>query len=180
MSRSTIIGGLALTALACGAFGAVSASAQTKATLTDPQIAHIVYTADTIDIENGELALKKSKNTRVDAFARDMIRDHTAVNEKALALVKKLNVTPADNATSQSLVKQADAERAKLSALNGAAFDKAYIANEVAFHKEAIGEVETTLIPSAQNAELKGLLQAGLKIFQGHLQHAEQLDAALK
>ena len=37
-----------------------------------------------------------------------MIRDHKAVNEKALALVKKLNVTPADNEISKSLTGQAD------------------------------------------------------------------------
>ena len=180
MSRSTIIGGLALAALACGAFGAVSASAQTSTALTDPQIAHIAYTADTIDIQNGELALKKSKNKDVRAFAEDMVRDHTAVNQKALALVKKLHVTPADNATSRSLVKQADAERAKLAALNGAAFNKAYAANEVAYHKEVNGALETTLIPSAHNAELKSLLEVGLKIFQGHEQHAEELVATLK
>ena len=180
MSRSTLIGGVALTALACGIFGAVSASAQTSAALTDPQIAHIAYTADTIDIQNGELALKKSKNKDVRAFAEDMVRDHTAVNQKALALVKKLNVTPADNATSRSLVKQADAERAKLAALNGAAFNKAYAANEVAYHKEVNGALETTLIPSAHNPELKSLLEVGLKIFQGHEQHAEELVATLK
>lgn len=147
---------------------------------SDAQIAHIAYTGDSIDIKNAKLALTKSKNADVRAFANDMVRDHTAVNDKALALVKKLNVTPEDNATSKSLVKQQDEERAKLSKLSGAAFDKAYIDNEVAFHKRVIGVLETTLIPSAQNAELKSLLQTGVKIFQGHEQHAEQLARSLK
>jgi putative membrane protein len=42
------------------------------------------------------------------------------------------------------------------------------------------GALETLLIPSASNAELKSLLQTGLKIFQGHQQHAEHVAAELK
>ncbi len=80
------------------------------------------------------------------AFAEDMQRDHAAVNEQALALVKKLKVTPEDNATSQALTKQAAAKRAELAKLNGAAFDKAYVDNEVAYHKTVNGALETQLI----------------------------------
>src|SRR4051812_22015132 len=75
------------------------------ASLTDPQISHIAYTAGDIDIKNAELALKKTHNADVKTFAEDMVRDHTEVNNQALALVKKLNVTPEDNDTSKSLVK---------------------------------------------------------------------------
>ena len=92
---------------------------------------------------------------------------------KALDLLKKLKVTPEDNDTSRALSKAAAEKRAELSKLDGAAFDKAYMANEVAYHKTVNGALETTLIPSASNPELKSLLQTGLKIFQGHEQHAE-------
>ena len=109
-----------------------------------------------------------------------MVRDHTAVNEKALALVKKLNVTPEDNNTSQALSKQAAAKSAELAKLNGAAYDKAYINNEVAYHKTVNDALQNTLIPGASNSELKGLLTTGLKIFQGHQQHAEQIAAGFK
>ena len=157
-----------------------AALAQGAAKPTDPQIAHIAYTAGQLDIEAAKQALSKSKNKDVRAFAEDMVRDHTAVNDKALALVKKLNVTPEDNGTSRALTKQAADKRAELSKLNGADFDKAYVANEVAYHTTVNGALETTLIPSATNPELKSLLQTGLKIFQGHQQHAEQVAAALK
>ncbi len=154
--------------------------AQAAAEPTDPQIAHIAYTAGLLDIEAAKQAISKSTNKDVRAFAEDMVRDHTAVNDKALALVKKLNVTPEDNDTSRALTKQAAEKRAELSKLSGAEFDKAYIANEVAYHKTVNGALETTLIPSASNPELKSLLQTGLKIFQGHQQHAEEVAAALK
>ncbi len=147
---------------------------------TDPQIAHIAYTAGVIDIAAAKQALSKASNKDVKAFAQDMVRDHEAVNKQALDLVKKLNVTPQDNDTSKTLSKNAADKLAELGKLNGAAFDKAYIANEVAYHKAVNSALETTLIPNANNAELKSLLQTGLKIFQGHEQHAEHVAAELK
>ncbi len=167
--------GLAALCLISGA-----AFAQNGAKTTDPQIAHIAYTAGQLDIEAAKQALAKSKSKEVRSFAEDMVRDHTAVNKQALDLVKKLNVTPQDNDTSRALTKQAAAKRAELEKLNGAAFDKAYVANEVAYHKTVNGALESTLIPSASNGELKSLLQTGLKIFQGHEQHAEHVSASLK
>jgi putative membrane protein len=147
---------------------------------TDPQIAHIAYTAGVIDIAAAKQALAKASGKDVKAFAGDMVRDHEAVNKQALALVKKLNVTPEDNDTSRSLSKQAADKLAELAKLKRAEFDKAYVANEVAYHKAVDGALEALLIPSASNAELKSLLQSGLKIFQGHEQHAEHVAAALK
>jgi putative membrane protein len=148
--------------------------------LTDPQIAHIAYTAGNIDIAAAKQALTKASNKDVKAFAQDMVRDHEAVNKQALDLVKKLNVTPEDNDTSKSLSKQADEKLAELSKLSGAAFDKAYVASEIAYHKAVNSALETKLIPSASNAELKRLLETGLKLFQGHQQHAEHVAAGLK
>lgn len=157
-----------------------SAALAQDAKPTDPQIAHIAYTAGVIDITAAKQALEKSENKAVKAFAADMVRDHEAVNDKALALVKKLKVTPEDNDTSRTLSKNATAKLKELAALKGAAFDKAYIDNEVAYHKAVDSALETLLIPSASNAELKSLLQTGLKIFQGHEQHAEHVAAELK
>ena len=147
---------------------------------TDPQIAHIAYTAGVIDIAAAKQALAKGSNKEVKSFAQDMVRDHEAVNKQALDLVKKLNVTPEDNDTSKTLSKQAADKLSELGKLKGAEFDKAYVANEVAYHKAVNGALETLLIPSASNAELKSLLQTGLKIFQGHQQHAEQVAATTK
>ena len=147
---------------------------------TDPQIAHIAYTAGTIDIAAAKQALAKSHTKAVRDFAQEMVRDHSAVNAKALALVKKLHVTPQDNPTSDALTKQATAERNKLSHLSGAAFDRAYVDNEVAYHKTVDGALESTLIPSAKNGELKSLLETGLALFREHLAHAEHVAKALK
>ena len=147
---------------------------------TDPQIAHIAYTAGALDVEAAKLALKKSHNPAVREFASEMVRDHEAVNEKALALVKKLGVTPQPNATSEGLAKQAAETRAKLAKLNGKAFDRAYASNEAAYHNTVNGTLKSTLIPSADNGELKSLLETGLTLFGEHQMHAEHLAAELK
>jgi putative membrane protein len=147
---------------------------------TDPQIAHIAYTAGVIDVAAAKQALAKTSNKEVKAFAENMVSDHESVNKLALDLCKKLKVTPEDNDTSKTLSKNAADKLAELAKLNGADFDKAYVANEVAYHKAVDGALETTLIPDASNAELKSLLQTGLKIFQGHELHAEHIAAALK
>ena len=146
---------------------------------TDPQIAHIAYTAGVIDIAAAKQALAKSHNAAVRAFAEEMARDHQAVNDQALALVGKLKVTPAPNATSASLEAGAKAAEERLAKLDGAAFDRAYAANEVAYHKAVNGALHDTLIPSADNGELKSLLETGLTLFREHQAHAEHLAATL-
>ena len=148
--------------------------------INDAQIAHIAYTAGQIDIDAAKQALTKSKNAEVIAFAETMERDHQAVNDKALALVKKLGVTPEDNPTSQSLTKNAADKLAALDKLDGAAYDVAYIDNEVAFHQAVIAALNDTLIPATQNAELKTLLEGAVPLFNEHEQHAEMLAKTLK
>lgn len=174
MKSSMIFLAAASVSLAAAAFAAPAAKPN------DAQIAHIAYTAGNLDIEAANQALSISHNADVRAFAQEMVRDHTAVNDKALALVKALHVTPENNPTSQSLTTGADAERATLGKLSGAAFDKAYVANEVAYHHTVNTALADTLIPDAQNAQLKSLLQTGLALFQQHEMHAEHLAAELK
>lgn len=164
---------------AAAAVAVIAAPAIAQQAPTDPQIAHIAFTAGQIDIEAGKLALRKSKNPQVRAFAEEMVRDHTAVNEQALALLGKLKVKPEANATSAALSSGAADTLKRLQGLDGAAFDRAYVANEVAFHRTVNGALSGTLIPAAKNGELRGLLETGLKLFGEHQKHAEHLAAEL-
>lgn len=157
------------------AAGLSGAAATQNAGPTDPQIAHIAYTAGQIDIAAGKQALAKSKNKQVRAFAQEMVRDHAAVNDQALALVKRLNVTPEANPTSAALSAAGAEKLRQLAKLKGSAFDRAYVQNEVAYHQTVNGALSGTLIPNADNAELKSLLRTGLKLFSEHQRHAEQL-----
>ena len=150
-----------------------------QAGLNDLEIAHAAYTADVIDIEYANLALAKTKNPKVRRFAELMIRDHTAVNEGAAALLAKLNVQPQDNAFSQALIAGATAKKAELNALNGTAFDRAYAANELAYHQVVNKTVGETWIPAVQNGEVKAFLTQALVTFRIHQDHAAHMVTAL-
>ncbi|HYD26097.1 DUF4142 domain-containing protein [Brevundimonas sp.] len=147
---------------------------------TDAQIAHIAYTAGQLDVAAARQALEKSTNPEVRAFAELMARDHAAVNDQAVALVTRLRVTPEANPVSAALTEAAAATHARLDALEGEAFDAAYVANEVAFHETVNTALSGTLIPQADNAELKALLETGLTLFQSHQAHAEHLAASVR
>ena len=146
---------------------------------TDPQIAGIVVTANQIDVDAGKIAKSRSKNKEVQDFAQLMITDHTAVNKQASALVKKLGVKPADSDTSKSLKKAAADTAKKLKALKGAQFDKAYVDNEVVYHQQVLDAIDKVLIPNADNAELKGLIEKVRPAIAAHLEHAKHLQASL-
>jgi putative membrane protein len=147
---------------------------------TDPQIAMIAVVADNVDIDAGKLAKDKAQDAAVKELAEMMISDHTEVNEKATALVKKLGVTPEESDLSKTLKANGDKQLAKLKGLSGAEFDKAYVDNEVAYHTAVIDVVSKTLIPNTKNAELKQLLESAAPIFKQHLEHAKAVQASLK
>ncbi len=145
--------------------------------ITDAQIASIVVTANQVDIDAGTLAHARSRTDAVKTFAQLMVTDHTGVNKSAVDLVTRLEVTPQDNPTSQSLKAGGEKHLALLKTLEGAAFDKAYVDHEVAYHQQVIDALDKVLIPGATNAELKALLVKVHPAFVAHLEHAKHLQA---
>ena len=138
-------------AVAVTLFSAAFAASAQSGGPNDAQIAAIVVTANQVDIDAGKLAESKGKNKDVRAFGKMMVTDHTGVNKAATDLVTKLKVKPEDNPTAQSLKKGGQDNVAKLK----------------------------TLIPSAQNAELKALLVKVRPAFVAHLDHAKQVQSEL-
>lgn len=172
--KSTYMGWILVAALS----GCASAATDTGP--TDAQIAAIVVTANQVDVYAGKLAAATSRSKDVRSFANLMVTDHNAVNRSATALVQKLNVKLQSNHISGQLQSTGDANLAKLKTLKGAAFDKAYVDNEVTYHQAVIDALDKTLIPSADNAELKALLIKVRPAFVAHLTHAKHLQSQLK
>ena len=176
MMKSSI---LSFASLLIIAGGAVAQGAAPAAGPNDAQIASIVVTANQVDIDAGKLAEAKGSTPDVKAFGKQMVTDHSGVNQQAVALVTKLKVTPEDNPTSQSLKSAGDTNVANLKTLKGVAFDKAYIDNEVAFHQQVLDAVDKTLIPGASNEELKALLVKARPMFVDHIEQARKLQASV-
>ncbi len=151
--------------------------AQGTPKLSDPEIASVAVVANQIDIGYAEIAKKKSKDSDVLKFAQTMADDHKAIIAQAVALVTKLRVTPKDNAVSKQLLSDAEKTKKILNSKSGKAFNKAYIDNEVAYHKAVIAAVEGLLIPQAQNSELKALLEKVVPTLKAHLGHAEMVQS---
>ncbi len=174
-----ILVALSLTALFVGCSTAKPDKVTKQEKLTDANIAAIVVGANNIDISAGNIALKRSSNKQVIEFANRMIIDHQSVLASAIELVTKLGITPVNNDLVFTLAEQSKNHEAVLNNLTGAAFDKAYIDHEVAYHQAVIGVIENQLIPSAQNAELKALLVSVLPAFKAHLQHCQMIAKSL-
>ena len=178
MKSSTL---LFVTALLLGAAPVFAqGTAPAAAPPNDAQIAHIVVTANQVDIDAGKVAETKGHDKDVRAFGKQMVTDHTGVNKQAVALVTKLKVTPQDNPTSQSVKSGGEENLKNLKGLKGAAFDKAYIDNEVAYHEHVLDAIDKVLIPNAKNEELKALIVKVRPAFVGHLEHAKKIQATLK
>ena len=166
---------LLLTFAVCPALPAQSAATD----LSDPEVAHVAVTANSIDIDLAKLAQPRIHNPAVKQFATTMITDHSAVNAQAAALATKLGVTPQDNAVSQSLLTGATEARATIEPLKGKAFDKAYIDREVGYHQAVLDALDTLLIPTTENPELKQLLLDVRPAIAAHLEHAKRLQSTL-
>jgi putative membrane protein len=158
---------------------APSAETSQAPAITDPQIAHIVVTANSSASAMGELAKTKARSSAVKAFAQTMITDYGAVNQQAVKLAQRLKVTPEANDVSRQLQQGADEARTGLESKSGAAFDRAYMEREVQYHQAVLDALDKTLIPGAQNAELKALLQGARPAFAAHLERAKQIQGTL-
>jgi putative membrane protein len=145
----------------------------------DAQIAAIVVAANQADIDAGKVAENMASNPQVKSFGKQMVTDHTGVNKQATDLVTKLGVKPEDNPTAQSLKTGAEENVRHLKTLKGAAFDKAYIDHEIAYHQQVLDAVDKTLIPNAKNDQLKALLVKVRPAFVAHLEHAKHLKESL-
>lgn len=148
--------------------------------INDPQIAAIVVTANQVDVDAGALAAARAASPEVKQFAERMVTDHESVNRSATELAARLKLTPEENDTSRALKAGGEKNLAALKKLTGAAFDKAYVDHEVAYHAQVLEALDKTLVPNAANAELKALLVKVRPAFVAHLEHARQIQRALK
>ena len=154
-------------------------TATQAAVMTDGNIVAIFIAANDADIKNGEQAKGKAQSKQVKDFADRMIQDHTQAKTEANDLANRLGITPTDDENSRMLVSDTDAMRDSLGQMKGSAYDRNYVDDEVAIHEKVLTTLDTALIPNAQNAELKALLQKARPVIQSHLDHAKSLQSAM-
>jgi putative membrane protein len=169
----------ALVVLASFLAGAQAKSKADARAPSDAQIAGILVATNQVDIDAGKLARSRSNNRDVQRFADQMVKVHTAANQRATTLAKKLNVKPQDTEASRKLKTAGRDRQEQLRGIQGADFDRAYIDHEIAHHEQVLDALDKVLIPAARNAQLKELLQKARPAVAEHLEHAKILQAAL-
>lgn len=165
--RNAVLGAVLLPFLAAGPGGAQG--------LDDAAIVGIFDAANSWDIETGSLAASKASRETVKSFGQMLARDHESVRKQGRDLAAKLDVTPTPVAAEFALKQNHEAAMSKLKELSGAAFDRAFLEHEVAFHKAVIDAVTTTLLPAIRNAELKAFVTKVAPAFEAHMKQAEAL-----
>jgi putative membrane protein len=148
-------------------------------TLSDAQIAGVTAAAHKGEIQAAQLARKQSKNSHVKSFASQMIKQHTNAQKMEAQLGAKAGITPADSDLSSQVTQDSADAASKLQGLSGKEFDKAYAQGQVDAHQKVLDTLDNTLIPSAQNPDLKALLQKERGVVATHLEHAKKLNDSL-
>lgn len=168
-----VAGALSLAPRAVHAQGPAPAAAPAS-TLNDPTIVAIFDAANSWDMETGALGARKGTTKAVRDFGAQLVRDHRAVRQQGRDLAAKLGVTPTPP-KDFALAKDHAAAMRQLEAAHGREFDRAFLQNEVRFHKAVIDAVNQTLMPSLHNEQVKDLVKQVAPAFQAHMQMAQHM-----
>jgi putative membrane protein len=142
------------------------------AKLDDPTIIAIFDAANTWDMETGAIAKEKATTPELREFGAMLVHDHQMVRQQGRDLVKKLGVHPTPP-KDFAMAKDHAAALATLRSAKGAAFDRAFLEHEVAFHKAVIDAVTTTLLPALKNEEARALVTKVAPAFKAHMDAAQ-------
>ena len=167
MARDSRLG-LALTTAAL-ALMASAGVAQTSLSDTDRQFIEQAAEGGHAEVSMGQSAAK-SENPAVSAFGKQMIADHTKLNDQLAAVAKEKGVEPP---ASPDLGSQA--KGAMTSVLPGKTFDSQYVSSQLDDHKETLALFQQEA-QSGQDPDLKALAKKGIPVIQEHIANLEQLQ----
>lgn len=173
-SRRSLTTAAAVAALVLAPLTITRTAAAQATSLDDPTIVAIFDAANSWDMETGALAAKKGTTKAVRDYGEMIARDHKAVRQMGRDLAAKLGVTPTPP-KNFGMAKDHAAAVSELESAHGKAFDRAFLQHEVAFHKAVIDAIDTTLLPSLKNEEVKSLVRKVEPAFNAHMVAAQNL-----
>lgn len=150
-----------------------------RSALSDANIVALLVATNTTDVLHAELALAKSRDPDVHAFAMMSKKDDESVNAAATALARDLKWTVAEDDASFAIRSDAEGKRLAMRALEGFTFDTAYVAYAMRFHRTLLGTIDDAFLRDAQRPELRALLTQVRPAEAAHLDHAMALMAKL-
>jgi putative membrane protein len=125
------------------------------------------------EVKLGQLAQQKGRDTDVKNFGRKMVDDHSKANADLKQVADKNGV-----ALPNDLDPKNQATYDRLSKLNGAEFDRAYMQDMVADHRKDVSDFQREA-NAAQNPDLRSFVQRTTPVLQQHLALAQQVQDSL-
>jgi putative membrane protein len=162
-----------------GASAGDAADAAPEVELSDPEIGAVITAANTGEVAQANAALRKLTDPDATAFAQEMIVAHMAVQMRQAMLLQSKGITPVENEVSMELRREADAIVAELTAAT-TEVNVLYMETQVTVHEKVLETLDATLIPSAEDADLRAELEATRVDVKAHLDHAQEILEALQ
>lgn len=145
----------------------------------DGEIIAFLIAADEHEVAAANDASQKKSDAQVGDFAQMMNKDHSQHLEETRKLSDSQNIQPSDTPAITKMKAQGQAEMTKLSQMQGANFDRAYMAAMVKGHTDVLNHVDHYL-KTATNPELQSHLKATRETVANHLAEAKKVQASLK
>jgi len=111
----------------------------------------------------------ESQNPAISAFGRQMVADHSRMNDELAALAKQKGVEPP---TSADLASQA--KGAIVDLMPGKSFDKQYVSSQLDDHQETLALFQKEA-QTGQDSELKALAKKAIPTIQQHIAQLQKL-----
>jgi len=176
-----------LGALSCGGRVAPSPSASPERAreaapvfvpLPDASTLAIVRMANNVELAYAIIAARRATTSSVKALVRRERTSHTALNNSAERLARRIDIEPREGDVSRLLRDQSMPRRDTLRALSGRRFDSAYVALEVRSHRELLVAIDSVFLRSVSNPRLGAYLTDSLRpAVRAHLAQAERLQS---
>ena len=170
MKKNTTSASRFMTLMAAGFFLAMPcAKAASTVATADQDFMLAAAQGGMTEVKLGELAAQNGERADVKEFGQMMVKDHSAINAdlKTLAAQKEVTLSVSLDAKHQKMVD-------KLAALNGSAFDQAYIASMIKDHKMDAQEFKAESV-ATKDADIKSFVDKSLPVVQMHLEHIKAM-----
>jgi putative membrane protein len=155
------------------------AFANTHTPKSDAEITNAVMTVNTEEMNLARIGKQKAQHEKVKAYADMMFKEHAQSNDKTSSLRNKKEIGLKESKDSMRIKFGTEYQIEQLKKMEGKNFDRAFMQEQVNLHQKVLDKMDSSLIPNAQDQDLKALLQEQRGNIEKHLQEAKDIKALL-
>ena len=147
---------------------------------TPAKIASVASVSNINEIDPSRVALTNSQNPQIQAYARDMVTEHSQFETALRTMLQQKKMLVQDNALSYQLKQNARPTLDSLRSKQGMMFDVAYVNQQIESHDLTLKTLDTSLIPNATDPDMKNMLQNQVRpAVVRHLERIKQIQQSM-